>query len=179
MGVTCRPHDWADPAPGDTALTCRACGRVLDRYRDITPNMAAAIVASIRQRRGDDTAALFLAFMADRPPPPPPPPPRLRLRDRPPLSQLMSTGDLTPDRTTVSSVPGMRYQFRISTKQVPDIKLGEVADIEFVSDTGTEDVFDLDADSPAAAKEMHDILRHMVQGFVEKLNKGLRPTYDD
>ena len=58
----CRPHDWEVPEPGDFALTCLRCGRVLDREDDISPNMSATIVNSIKKRRGDAAADPFKAF---------------------------------------------------------------------------------------------------------------------
>ena len=58
----CRPHAWIEPQPGDTALTCGACGLVLDRERDITQNMRASIVNSVEARRGPDPADRFRAF---------------------------------------------------------------------------------------------------------------------
>ena len=59
----CRPHDWATPAVGDDALTCRACGRVLDLVAELTPAMRAAITASRCRVLGDHDGEAFAAAM--------------------------------------------------------------------------------------------------------------------
>ena len=43
------PHDWLIPMPGDTALVCSACPRVLD-VADILPYQRSAILAAQSRR---------------------------------------------------------------------------------------------------------------------------------
>lgn len=62
MDQPCKVHYWAIPADGDTALTCETCGRVLDRYSEVTPAIRASIVASVEGRRGEEVADRFRAF---------------------------------------------------------------------------------------------------------------------
>ena len=59
---TCKPHRWRTPRPGDTALTCEACGRRLLRGDSITPTMRAAITKSAGSRIGESEAEEFHAF---------------------------------------------------------------------------------------------------------------------
>ena len=60
--MPCRPHHWKEPEPGDVALVCEDCGRVLDKKTDLTVNMMASIVNSVELRRGDEPAARFKGF---------------------------------------------------------------------------------------------------------------------
>ena len=50
-----RGHNWRTPEPGDTALDCTDCGRVLDRHTEITPNMTGAIMQRVKRLAGLDT----------------------------------------------------------------------------------------------------------------------------
>ena len=55
----CRPHDWRPPEPTDRSLTCRTCGRVLDFVTQLTTNIYAAILSSVRLRREPAEVAAF------------------------------------------------------------------------------------------------------------------------
>ena len=62
---TCSPHNWQTPQPGDRALFCVDCERLMCLHCEITPNIRASILNSIEKRRGHDEAKAFrLIFIA-------------------------------------------------------------------------------------------------------------------
>ena len=57
----CSPHEWKTPKPGDSALECETCDRVMDRA-EATANSRSAIIRRISKTRGEDELMAFIRF---------------------------------------------------------------------------------------------------------------------
>ena len=62
--TTCRPHRWQWPKPGDHALTCARCGRVLP-FKGLISHQVKGIVKAARRLHGREKGLGFAVALTD------------------------------------------------------------------------------------------------------------------
>ncbi len=63
--MTCKPHHWRVPKPGDTRLTCSCCGRLLP-FRELYPQpVRYGVLRAYARRCGREAAKVFAEALAE------------------------------------------------------------------------------------------------------------------
>ena len=63
--MTCRPHHWRTPKPGDKWLTCSICGRLLTLHELHPQHVRYGVLRAYARRCGVPAAKAFAAALAD------------------------------------------------------------------------------------------------------------------